>query len=417
MAGTRIFLSYRREDSGGYTEMLFDRLAGHYGRPAVFRDVHGIAPTERYQDVIDAALEAAAIVLVVIGRHWVTATDAVGRRRIALFDDVLAEEINQALEKRIPILPVLVGGAVMPAAADLPDRLQALAAIQGVVFSDNRLEHDFEQIITIINAKTGGAVVTELQANPFVSRQSIRDDQYFFNRRAELRLLRDYVSGKQNCQIVGPKRVGKSSLLLYVQRHCTDWVPSARVAYVDLQDARTHSLRGWLKEVADGLRAPNAPQNLSELMELIEDLLAQGVRPVVCLDEFGEMTLRPDEFTREVFLTLRSAGQRGMSMLTAATQRLSKLTDPSDTTSPFFNTFPLLTIGGFDPSDARRFVETQRDGTPDFTETERDRILEFAGGAPLALQAACYHVLAARETGADLRTALLHAAGDCQFVE
>ena len=56
-------------------------------------------------------------------------------------------------------------------------------------------------------------------------------------------------------------------------------------------------------------------------------------------DEFEELTLRPDELTREFFLTLRFCSQRGISIVTAAQQPLSEITDPSDATSPFFNTF------------------------------------------------------------------------------
>ena len=66
-----------------------------------------------------------------------------------------------------------------------------------------------------------------------------------------------------------------------------------------------------------------ATATLSELMEEVEDLIEKGVRPVLCLDEFGEMGEYPQEFPRELFLTLRACGQRGMSILTAAPKRLS----------------------------------------------------------------------------------------------
>ena len=48
----KIFLSYRRDDSSGYTELLHHRLSKHYGELAVFRDVHAIHTAERFQDAI-----------------------------------------------------------------------------------------------------------------------------------------------------------------------------------------------------------------------------------------------------------------------------------------------------------------------------------------------------------------------------
>jgi len=250
--------------------------------------------------------------------------------------------------------------------------------------------------------------------NPFITKGGIRDDQLFHDRTTERRMLRDYIRGRQNCQIVGPPRIGKSSLLLYIQRHCLEWSPAARVAYIDLQDPRCFTLKGWLKEVAHGFRLERVPETLSDFMELAEDLLASGAQPVLCLDEFGEMAQNHTEFHREVFLTLRSCGQRGMSILAAAPKRLSELTDPSDDTSPFFNTFPVLPLRVFGPEEARAFLDLPRPGVPEFTESEKCRILEFAEGHPLALQSACYHILAARESHEDIRAALARAREDCR---
>jgi hypothetical protein len=135
---------------------------------------------------------------------------------------------------------------------------------------------------------------------------------------------------------------------------------------------------------------------------------------VLCLDEFSEMARRRQAFPREVYLTLRACGQRGMSILTSSTHRLSQLTDPDDDTSPFFNTFPVLPLRPFSRAEAAAFVERAWAGVPEFTQTERERILEFADGAPDALQAACYHVLEAREFGEDIGAALARAREDCR---
>jgi hypothetical protein len=413
MPGSRIFLSYRRDDSSGHTELLYSRLAGYYGRSAVFRDVHAVQPMERFREAIHTALSGSAIVLVVISRQWSHLTGNDGVRRLEQPDDCLRWEITSALGGNVPVLPLLVGGATMPQPGDLPADLQPLSAINSYEMSDQRWEHDFEGLIRLLNRAGVVAAEPTRPVNPFSIRAGIRDDAFFHDRKLELGMLRDYLRSRQNCQLVGPRRIGKSSVLLFIQRHCADWCPTARVAYLDLQDPRCFTLRGWLGEVAHGFRLPQTPETLPDLMEAAEDLLETGVQPVLCLDEFGEMARRHQEFPREVFLTLRACGQRGMSILTAAPQRLSELTDPRDDTSPFFNTFPVLPLRAYAPADARAYVEQRRPGVPDFTGQEAERILEFAQGHPLALQAACYHVLVARESGENLAAALARAREDC----
>jgi hypothetical protein len=413
MSGPKIFLSYRRDDSSGYTELLYTRLSKHFGPKVVFRDVHVIRPMEPYQKVIDEALCDSAVLVVVISRLWLDIRDAMGGRRIDQPDDVLCGEVASALSRAVPILPVLVGGARMPTQSDLPENLKPLAAIHAFDLSDARLEYDFERLVAVINEKAGVKPEPAADINLFSCRGRIERDDQFFNRTAEIRMLRDYMSGRQNCQIVGPKSIGKSSLMRFVHRHCAEWLPNARVAYLDLQDARCYTQKGWLRRVGEGLKLAESPQDLSDLMEQIEDLIDAGIHPVLCLDEFSQMTDRPVEFPPEVYLTLRAAGQRGMSILTAAKRRLSELTNPRDATSPFFNTFPLLTLGAFTAEAAQGFVALDRPGVPDFTERERDRILEFAAGQPMALQAACYHVLSVRQTGEDMTVALGRAAADC----
>jgi hypothetical protein len=40
----RIFISYRRDDSGGWEGRLYDRLSQHFGRDNVFMDIDTIEP-------------------------------------------------------------------------------------------------------------------------------------------------------------------------------------------------------------------------------------------------------------------------------------------------------------------------------------------------------------------------------------
>jgi uncharacterized protein len=248
--------------------------------------------------------------------------------------------------------------------------------------------------------------------NPFIHRGGITAAADFFDREQEQRTLRAYLHGRQNCQIVGPRRIGKTSLLRQVERAAADWDEQTVVAYLDLQDPRCYTLTGWLSQAAKQCKWSTPATTLTDFAECVEAAQAQGLRPVLCLDEFEELTTRRAEFTRDFFLTLRACAQQGLSIVTASQRPLSELTDRGDPTSPFYNTFPLLRLGPFRPADAQDFLNLHRPGTPAFTPNERAAILEFAKGHPLALQVACFHVLEAKQNSNSLTAALRKASDD-----
>jgi class 3 adenylate cyclase len=252
----------------------------------------------------------------------------------------------------------------------------------------------------------------ESAPNPFIWRAGITKAEDFFDRDKEQHTLRAYLRGGQNCQVVGPRRISKTSLLRRIEHRAREWEQSAVVAYMDLQDPRCFTLSGWLTLASRQFSRPAPAAGLAEFMEHIEEMLAGGRHPVLCLDEFEELTKRRVEFTRDFFLTLRACGQKGMSIVTASRKPLHDLTEGGDPTSPFYNTFPLLRLGPFVDADAEDFVNFRRVGIAPFKAEERKAILAFAKGHPLALQVSCFHTLEARENGDGLATAIQMSADE-----
>jgi class 3 adenylate cyclase len=254
----------------------------------------------------------------------------------------------------------------------------------------------------------------EETSNPFVWRAGITTAEGFFDREAEQRTLRTYIRGRQNCQIVGPRRIGKTSFLRHLERVAPTWAETIVVAYLDLHDARCAALSGWLTRVGRQWGWTTTPTTLIEFTEGIEHMLTTGYQPVLCLDEFQELVSRRAEFSRDFFATLRSCGQQGLSVITTSQKPLSELTEPGDPTSPFYNTFPLLRLGPFTAADAADFVTLRRPGVLPFTPEEQTTIVDFAKGHPLALQIICFHVVEAKTNGDRLPAALRKAADDMQ---
>jgi hypothetical protein len=121
----RIFISYRRDDSGGYAGSLYDDLQRAF-RDRVYQDVHGSPAADRYRERIAAVLAHCAVVVVVIGPDWLR-RDADGRNRLDDPGDLLRFEIVTALRRPdVVIFPVLLGGAALPRPADLPEEVRPL---------------------------------------------------------------------------------------------------------------------------------------------------------------------------------------------------------------------------------------------------------------------------------------------------
>jgi len=127
MAG--IFISYRRADSDGWAGRLRDALRMRFG-DLVFQDVDNIADGEIFSDVIDRALQACDVALIIIGPTWANARDEQGRRRLDLEEDWVRTETAMVLNRKVRVIPVLVGGARLPRIEDLPEELRSLTKRQ-----------------------------------------------------------------------------------------------------------------------------------------------------------------------------------------------------------------------------------------------------------------------------------------------
>src|ERR1700756_1671464 len=160
MAG--IFISYRREDTAGHAGRLFDRLTPHFGKGRVFMDVSDIEPGVDFVDAIDKAVGSCEILIVVIGREWLTCREPGGQRRLENPNDFIRLEAATALKRNIRVIPVLVQGAQMPKSAELPADLEKLSRRQGIEISDTRWDSDTGQLIKALET----ALAQETEAKP-----------------------------------------------------------------------------------------------------------------------------------------------------------------------------------------------------------------------------------------------------------
>jgi hypothetical protein len=140
-AAPRIFISYRRDDSGDIAGRIYDRLIGELGRKAVFKDVDSIPLGADFPRVIAESLRQCSAVLVVVGPGWLS-------ERLERPDDWVRIEIETALALGVRLIPLLVGGASIPPPAALPEPLRPLAQRNGMaVRRDPDFHHDMDRLI------------------------------------------------------------------------------------------------------------------------------------------------------------------------------------------------------------------------------------------------------------------------------
>jgi hypothetical protein len=153
MPGNGIFISYRRDDTSGYAGRLYDRLVGRFGDDRVFMDIDTIAPGHEFATDIEKALTDCDACVVLIGRQWLSITDAEGRRRLDDPTDFVRLEVATAIRRGITIFPVLVDRANALASVALPDDIRPLAGRQAIELTNERWNYDTGRLLLALQEK------------------------------------------------------------------------------------------------------------------------------------------------------------------------------------------------------------------------------------------------------------------------
>ena len=152
-----IFISYRRDDAEGQAGRLFDDLTQHFGDDSVFMDVAAIEPGRDFRRAIDEQVASCGVLLAIIGKNWLTAKDESGARRLDDPMDFVRLETASALKRDIPVVPVLVHGASMPRAEELPEDLKELAFRNAVELTHARWDSDVQVLVKALRSHLGSA--------------------------------------------------------------------------------------------------------------------------------------------------------------------------------------------------------------------------------------------------------------------
>ena len=143
----KVFISYRRRDSAGYAGRVRDRLERELGRDLLFMDVDAIPLGTNFQKVLHDEVAKCGVLLAVIGPNWPDARDEHGNRRLDDPNDFVRIEIAAALQRNIPVIPILLDGATIPKANQLPEDLKELASRNGMDIRHASFHDDMNRLI------------------------------------------------------------------------------------------------------------------------------------------------------------------------------------------------------------------------------------------------------------------------------
>jgi hypothetical protein len=151
----KIFISYRREGDAGQAGRIADLLKNEFGADHVFMDVDAMRLGFDFVDKINEEVDKCDVLLAVMGRNWLDAQSDDGKRRLDDAADFVRLEIAAALQRKIPVIPILVDGTNIPPADRLPEDLQGLARRHALDLRNASFRADMDRLVQDLKAIKG----------------------------------------------------------------------------------------------------------------------------------------------------------------------------------------------------------------------------------------------------------------------
>lgn len=253
-------------------------------------------------------------------------------------------------------------------------------------------------------------------SNPFTFGNPIRNPNYFIGRQSDLRQIvsRLCSSAHESTSIVGERRIGKTSLLKYLENKDVaanfNLLPEEFcLVYMDFQGLTDITpLRFWQRVLEKIERVICTPSLIPEIKKLrtysgfdlfdLEDLFTliteEGLTVVLLLDEFEYVTQNPN-FGPDFFGGLRTlAIHHNLPLVTATRRELVDLCHSEEIKgSPFFNIFANIVLKPFSEKEVDDLLKTYLDGASiTFTLEDQAIVQQLGGGYPFFTQIAAFYL-------------------------
>jgi hypothetical protein len=144
----RVFISYRRDQTKYQARAIHAACLKCLPPDYVFVDIDSIPPGSDFVVILEDWVKQCQIFLALIGPDWVESLDSMtGLRRLDDPNDFVRIEIREALRRGIPVVPVLLDGAVIPAADRLPEDIRELVRRHAASIEFRTFDVDVERLL------------------------------------------------------------------------------------------------------------------------------------------------------------------------------------------------------------------------------------------------------------------------------
>ncbi|MGC4035210.1 MAG: TIR domain-containing protein [Chitinophagaceae bacterium] len=153
MSAIRIFISYRHNDSLDDVYAILQMLKKFFGDTAIVSDNMSKPAEANLYDWIDKTIQSSDVILLMIGKNWLTSTDAEGNSKSFNSSDAVFLEIACAFKYKKRIIPCILPGGAIPTEGQLPDLISDLAYINAALIPPKPTEIEWSGVIAqIINS-------------------------------------------------------------------------------------------------------------------------------------------------------------------------------------------------------------------------------------------------------------------------
>jgi len=251
--------------------------------------------------------------------------------------------------------------------------------------------------------------------NPFYHRGALRRADFFYGRQSEINQILGLLRNGQSVSLIGPRRIGKSSLLIHLTRpevreELQMGPANALFVLLDCQEFGGSPPEELYEAIFDGLMAAaeeaklavketHSPGTYRAVDRLLHQINRQETAVVLLLDEFELLAANP-QLTPYFFARLRGLTTKyGLAYLTASQRPLFDITAEEEIlSSPFFNIFVTLPLGLFSEEAARGLINNRLSNSQHkFSEELIDHLLFLVGPHPFFIHIAGYHAYQAIE--------------------
>lgn len=266
---------------------------------------------------------------------------------------------------------------------------------------------------------------------PFSAPSMLKNPDCFVGREEELRFIQSQMTGPQptSVNIVGPHKIGKSSLLWHFYKRCNrPRNNSSRYAviYLSFQDGECQEENSFYQKIAQLLSevpiiqtkpslvtAFQAPDwTRSTFAKAIRLCEAQKILPVLCIDKFEALFQESyrEKFDKGFYDNLHSLiDHSAMMLVLASLETFDVCRNKYNLTSAFFNVGSEWLLEKFSEAEAKKLVELPQGNIvgarPALTEKNQQLALQWGEEHPVRLQLAGKYLWEAQQSGKDVKWA------------